>query len=84
MKADTDFGFDRLLLKDAVADAKRMGAVPKDAWVHATCGQFEFHYRGFYWNGKAGSKWHARALGWEAWGRQQEAVQAVTSKEVNA
>lgn len=59
--------FERLLLRDAVAEARKHGAKIKNGWAHLTCNTWEFHYKGFYWWGRAENAYHARALGWEAW-----------------
>lgn len=66
-----DTTFERLMLRDAVTEARKLGAKIKSAWVHATCNMWEFHYKGFYWWGKAENAYHARALGWEAWCEKQ-------------
>lgn len=71
--------FERAMLRDVVAEARKVGAVISDGWVHATkmgCGastHYEFHYQGkCYWHGRAENAYDARAKGWEAWLEQQD------------
>ena len=66
------------MLKDAVAEARKLGANVREASVHGTtmgCGaskNWEFFYGKFYYHvGSAENAYDARAKGWEAWIRQK-------------
>ena len=68
--------FERAMLRDVVAEARKLGAKIKDAWVwHAKLGGsklYEFHYGDFYWCGRAENAYDARAKGWEEWIAKQD------------
>jgi hypothetical protein len=68
MSLDTQFG--RTLLNRIVPDVRRHvpGVRMGDAWVYK-CGsdQWEFHYQGFHWHGRASSAYEARYNGWAAY-----------------
>jgi hypothetical protein len=66
--------FERLMLKDTVAEARKLGAIVKQAYVHATTmgagasKNWEFFYGDFYYHiGGAENAYDAKAKGWEAW-----------------
>ena len=83
MKGDTTF--ERLMLKDAVKEARKLGATVFKAWVHRCCGSdtWEFRYDGFYTHFRAENAWHARALGWEAWIEKQKRATNGTQKRID-
>ncbi len=66
--------FCRLLLKEVMKDVrKHVSKEDIDAsWAYkSSTGTFEFHGPNeFYWYGQADCKWHAKALGWEAYLRE--------------
>lgn len=60
--------FERSLLRETVADARKAGARIREAWVHQYDDQrWEFVYRDFNATVSATTAWGARALGWEQW-----------------
>jgi hypothetical protein len=67
MSLDVQFG--RSLLNRIVPDVRRHvpGVRMGDAWVYRYGrDQWEFHYRDFYWHGRAASAYEARYRGWAA------------------
>jgi len=62
-----DTTFERLLLKDAVKEARSLGAIIKNGSIHKTGNTWEFFYKDFSWYGRAENAYHARAIGWEEW-----------------
>ncbi len=66
--------FERTLLREIVADARKAGAKIRKAWVHKCDerGRWEFVYGEFSTTVSAETAWGARALGWEQWLAQTE------------
>lgn len=66
--------FESELLKHVVSEirTKYPDVDVKKAWVIKSGRQWEFHYPGFYWNGRAENSYDAKAKGWEAFMRRRE------------
>jgi hypothetical protein len=64
-----DVEFSRLLLRGVLSDVRKAGVLRiSEAWVISTSrGHWEFHYRDFYWHGRADNAFHARYHGWCAY-----------------
>lgn len=72
---DINIVFCRELLRLAHADVRKHYPgikVSKAAWVYSYGRTWEFHGPdGFYWHGRAGNAYDARAKGWHAYLRYQ-------------
>ena len=65
-----DIAFSRELLRHTLEEVREYFPTIKvgDAWVYKTSlNQWEFHYRGYYWHGRASNAYEARAKGWTAY-----------------
>lgn len=67
---NADIQFSRLELADTLAEVRAFNPAIKlaKAWVHKNGrDQWEFHYGLYYWHGRAGNAYDARAKGWSAY-----------------
>lgn len=66
----SDIEYSRVLMKAITADVKKHDATIdlRQAWVwKAGRDHWEFHYRKFYWHGRASDAYEAKTNGWSAW-----------------
>ena len=77
--SDLDITFSRTLLAATMEGVRPVTTVVerKAAWVYGLGrDQWEFHGPdGFYWHGRAGNAYDARAKGWDAWLAHRNSVQ---------
>lgn len=70
--SDIGTAFARFLLAEVVKDVRQH--VPdvklRDAWVYSYGRTWEFHYKDFFWHGRADNAYDARAKGWGAYLRK--------------
>ena len=67
---DENIDFCRLMLKDSVSEARKLGAkIGKGrSWTSYSDRRYwYFDYMDFHWEGRADNAYHARSIGWEKW-----------------
>jgi len=74
--------FERSLLKDVTAEARKLGAKIKKGYAHrwskSGTGNWEFYYEKFVISFSANNAYEARAKGWEFWIKSRQVEQSKT------